>query len=168
MYFSNFPQTLFLVTPPGYGKNAEYVSAVDITKNVRFKKEFLDKITIYDWYLIKESDTLEITSEKLYGSPYYHWVLMLLNDMYDYRTDFPMDSSTFDDYIKEKYGSIETAKSTVSYRRDQNGYVVDESQAHTIVYAYDHEAAINDSKRRIKILSPEMLVITLEQFNRIL
>ena len=175
MYFSNFPKTLYLISPPGYQHNAEYVSLVDITKNVRFKKSVLDNITLYDWYLIKEGDTMEITSERLYGSPHYHWVLMLLNDMYDWRNDFPLESSQFDSYMIEKYGSIETAKSTISFYRDSRGFVVDSDNIGSdglldveAVYAYDHELAINDSKRRIKIISPELLAIVLENFRRLI
>lgn len=169
MYFSNFPQTLFLVSPPGHAKPAEYVSVVDITKNVRFKKDVLDNISVYDWYLIKEGDTLEITSEKLYGSPYYHWILMLLNGMYDYRNDFPLEPAQFDAHMIEKYGSIETARSTISFYRNEDGWVVDaDTPGAQAVYAYDHEIAINDSKRRIKIISPEMLQVTLDHFRSLM
>lgn len=103
-YFSNFPKTLFLLKPAGYQTPAEYVALTDITRNVRFKKEVIDNITLYDTYNIKEGDTPEIVSEKLYGTPYYHWVIMLLNDRYDYINDFPMPQNVFDRYIKQKYG----------------------------------------------------------------
>lgn len=176
MYFSNFPQTLYQVNPPRPGEREEFVTLTDITKNVRFKKEILSNITLYDWYLIKEGDSIETTSEKLYGSPHYHWVLMLLNDMYDYRNDFPLESFQFDKYIIEKYGSIQTAKSTISFYRNELGYVVDSDNVNPItglsdaeaVYAYDHELAVNDQKRRIKIISPEMLAVVLDNFRRIL
>jgi hypothetical protein len=104
-YFSNFPKTLFLVKPAGYKQPAEYVSLTDITRNVRFKKEVIDNITLYDTYNIKEGDTPELISEKLYNTPYYHWVIMLLNDRYDYINDFPMSQATFDRYIEQKYSA---------------------------------------------------------------
>lgn len=176
MYFSNFPQALYQVNDPRVGEPARFVALTDITKNVRFKKDILDKITLYDWYLIKEGDSMESTSEKLYGSPYYHWMLMLLNDMYDYRNDFPLEARQFDKYIIEKYGSIQIAKSTISFYRDDRGYVVDSDNVNPItglsnveaIYAYDHELAINDDKRRIKIISADMLAVVLDNFRRIL
>jgi hypothetical protein len=175
MYFSNFPGTLFQISPAKFGEPARFASLVDITKNVRFKKEVIDNIVLYDWYMIKEGDSIETTSEKLYGSPHYHWVLMLLNDMYDWRTDFPLETFQFDDYMIDKYGSIETAKSTVSFYRNSQGFVVDSDHIGLAgivdaeaVFAYDHELAINDSKRRIKIISKELLATVLENFRRLI
>ena len=175
MYFSNFPQTKFQISPPGFQTPEVYVSLTDITKNVRFKKEILDNIALYDYYLIKEGDSMEDTSERLYGSPFYHWILMLFNEMYDWRKDFPLETYQFDEYIIEKYGSIITAKSTISFYRNSQGYVVDSDNLNSegildaeAVYVYDHELAINDAKRRIKIISPQLLATVLENFNRLL
>ena len=113
MYFSNLPKTLFQVSPPGYGKPEEYVLMTDITRNIRFKKDVIDKIIDYNLYVMKESDRLEVVSEKLYGSPYYHWILMLLNDRYDYLKDFPLPADAFELYIEQKYGSAEIAKQII-------------------------------------------------------
>lgn len=127
-YFSNFPKTLFLLTPASYKTPAEYVSITDITRNVRFKKEVLDNIVLYDTYNIKEGDTPEIVSEKLYGSPYYHWVLMLLNDRYDYVNDFPMPQYVFDAYIEKKYDSVEVEGNNyleTTYGTTSRGLLVD-------------------------------------------
>ena len=105
MYFTNFPNTYYQISPPSRNKAPVYVNLIDITTNVRFKKEILDNIVAYDYYLMRESDTIEIVSEKLYGSPYYHWLLMLFNDRYDYLNDFAMSGSVFEEYIKKKYPS---------------------------------------------------------------
>lgn len=104
-YFNNFPTTLYEVAPASYNKSAEYVALTDITRNVRFKKDVVDNIVLYDFYDIKENETIEIVSENLYGSPYYHWVLMLLNNKFDYINDFPLDSLAFSDFIAQKYNS---------------------------------------------------------------
>jgi hypothetical protein len=121
-YFSNFPKTLFLLKPAAYQVPAEYISLTDITRNVRFKKEVLDNIVLYDTYNIKEGDTPEIVSEKLYGTPYYQWVLMLLNDRYDYVMDFPMSQESINDYIKEKFNEDYLEE---TYGVDANGLIVD-------------------------------------------
>ncbi len=175
MYFSEFPDTLYLVTPPGLQTPAEYVLLKDITKNVRFKREILNSVVLYDWYVIKENETPEIIAENLYGSPYYHWVIMLLNDMYDWRKDFPKNGASFDAYIVKVYGSLETAKSTVAYYVNQNGLVVDAdyldyegNNSVTAVSVYDSELAANDAKRRIKIISPQLLTTVLNNFRELM
>lgn len=103
MYFINFPTTLYQLYPAARGKPAEYVAMIDITRNVRFKKEVIDNIVLYDYYVMKEFDTIETTSERLYGTPYYHWVLMLLNERYDYINDFPRNGDSFDSYVTNEY-----------------------------------------------------------------
>lgn len=106
MYFSNFPATYYELKPAQYGRPAEYVALTDISRNVRFKKEVLDKITVYDKYIMSDGQTLEHVSEELYGSPYYHWVLMLLNDRFDYVNDIPLSSRAFEAYIERKYNFL--------------------------------------------------------------
>lgn len=103
MYFKNFPTIKYEVAPAGYKTPAKNVALLDITTNIRFKKQILENITAYDYYTVEDGDTLEIISEKLYDSPNYNWLLMLLNDIYDYRSDFLMDQETFDRYIANKY-----------------------------------------------------------------
>jgi hypothetical protein len=121
MYFSNMPKTLYQVSPPSLGKDPEFVLLTDITRNYRFKKDIIDKIVIYDEYVMKDGETPELLSEMLYDSPYYHWVLMLLNDRYNYRTDFAIPSMYFDDYIASKYGTVELAKTTIIDVLDTRG-----------------------------------------------
>lgn len=184
MYFKNFPQTRFLVSPPGYRKNAVYVSAVDITVNIRFIKQLIDNISLYEYYNIQEGETLEIISEKVYDSPHYNWVIMLLNNIYDYRNDFIMSDLAFEKYIIQKYDTKETAQSTVhGYRNDdgiwstQYSFELEDDTIRKVkkddaksnfdfkpVYAYEYEIEQNEKKRRIKLISTDMLAIVLQNF----
>lgn len=113
MYFSNFPKTLYQISDSNYKKQAEHVLLTDITRNYRFKREVIDKITNFNFYIMEDNETIEIVSEKLYGSPYYHWILMLLNDRYDYIYDFALPADIFEQYIKNKYGNSENAKQLI-------------------------------------------------------
>ena len=124
MYFSRFPQILHLSKAPKYReKRSEYL-LTDITANVRFRKDILDKVTLFDYYIIKEGETPEIVSEKLYDSPMYHWMIMLLNDMYDYRIDWPMTALALDKYIEKKYETLSAAKSKILFFVDEGGNVI--------------------------------------------
>jgi hypothetical protein len=103
MYFSNFPKTMYQVRAATFNRPAEYVVLTDITRNVRFKKDVLDNIAIYDLYIMTEGETIEQVSERLYGSPHYHWVLMLYNDRFNYVADLPLTSQALDNHINAKY-----------------------------------------------------------------
>lgn len=109
MYFDNFPKILydFDLTPDSqeYAVSGPTFQLVkDITKNIRFKKEFMDQIGFYEIYRLGDGETLDRVSEKLYGTPHYHWMLMLLNQRYDYIEDYPIEGSELDALVKDKYG----------------------------------------------------------------
>lgn len=88
MYFKEFPKFLYDFK---YSNNQTKTSVVtDITRNIRFRKEILDNITVFDEYDIVDGETPEIIAEKIYGNPEYHWIIMLANQRYDYLTDFPL------------------------------------------------------------------------------
>lgn len=77
----------------------------DISTNIRFKKEVLNDILLFDEYDIIDGETPEIISEKAYGTPHYHWLIMLLNERYDYINDFPLSTQQLYRHVDETYGS---------------------------------------------------------------
>ena len=101
MYFANFPK---IVYDFDLSNGIDYRIITDITRNVRVRKQIIENITLYDYYDIGEGETPEIISEKVYGTPYYHWVIMLVNQRYDYVNDFPLTQRELDAYIDQKYG----------------------------------------------------------------
>jgi hypothetical protein len=101
MYFANFPK---IVYDFDLGAGTDYRIITDITRNVRLRKQILENISLYDYYDIQEGETPEIISEKVYGTPYYHWVIMLVNQRYDYINDFPLSTLELEAYIARKYG----------------------------------------------------------------
>jgi hypothetical protein len=101
MYFKDFPVFLYDFN---YGNGVTKTSVVkDITRNIRIKKEVLANVSLYDEYDIIDGETPEIIAEKFYGSPEYHWVIMLANEKLDYATDFPMQETVLQRHITEVY-----------------------------------------------------------------
>lgn len=100
MYFKDFPQFLYDFN---YGDKIKTSIVKDITRNIRFRKDVLSNITLYDEYDIVDGETPEIIAEKFYGSAEYHWVVMLGNGKYDYRADFPMIEPVLQRHIEDVY-----------------------------------------------------------------
>lgn len=101
MYFKNFPSFLYDFDH-GNGKSKTAV-VKDVTRNVRVKKELLSNVSLYDEYDIVDGETPEIIAEKFYGTPEYHWIIMLANDKYDYISDFPLQETYLQKHIKTAY-----------------------------------------------------------------
>lgn len=102
-YFKDFPQYLYDFN---YGNKTKTSVVVDITRNIRFKREVLSNIALYDEYDIVDGETPEIIAEKFYGTPEYHWVIMMANEKYDYRNDFPLPDPVLIKHIQEAYNPI--------------------------------------------------------------
>lgn len=107
MYFKNFPSYLYDFN---YGNGVTKTTVVkDITRNMRVKKDILRNISLYDEYDIVDGETPEIISEKFYGTPEYHWIVMLANDKYDYISDFPMSETYLQKHIETSYNPVLTS-----------------------------------------------------------
>jgi len=71
--------------------------------------------TLYYPYDIKEGETPEFIATAYYGSPKFHWVVLLTNEMTDPHWDWPLPSVQFEKYIVAKYGSLEAASTTTHH-----------------------------------------------------
>ena len=109
MYFKEFPKFLYDFKQPD--GTTEFSMVRDITRNVRFRKEILENLTLYDEYDIVDGESPEIIAEKVYGNPKYHWVIMLANQKYDWVTDFPRDETTFERFVIQEFNPTINATS---------------------------------------------------------
>lgn len=101
MYFKDFPQFLYDFN---YGNDKVKTSVVvDVTRNIRVKKHVLANVALYDEYRIIDGETPEIIAEKFYGTPEYHWIVMLANEKYDYAKDFPLTEPVLQKHISSYY-----------------------------------------------------------------
>ncbi len=169
-YFKNFP--VAVIDFSDFGEEPKEILISDIITNVRIRSELFTNLTYYEEYDIREGETPEIISEKFYGTPYYHWIIMLTNERYDYINDFPLGQKQLEEYIAEKYGAtadnIRHYVSTAGYIV-MSDYVNDNGVADaTPVTNYEYEVEQNESKRRIKIIPPDILGEVLRQFREIL
>lgn len=164
MYFKNFDQLYYDFEING---KRELKVVTDIVKNVRFRKEILANITLYDEYDIKDGETPEMIAEKVYGNPNYHWIIMLVNERYDGVSDFPLSYHQLEKHITTKYGAGH--EYDTHHYIDSNGYIVDSfNPTATSVSNYDYEDQLNESKRRIKLISKDVINSILKNFNDLL
>jgi hypothetical protein len=162
MYFKDFPNFLYDFK---YGDTLKTAIVSDITRNVRVRKEILSSVTIYDEYDIEDGETPELIAEKIYGDAKYHWIVMLANDTADYLTDFPLEEHKLVKVIQDKYTNI----NAIHHYENSDGFVVnsDDPDAYP-VSNNEYERRLNETKRRIKLVSPKLLNIILKNFKDLL
>lgn len=107
---------------------------------VILNKIFSNRYVFYP-YTVKNGMRPEQVAEKYYGDPNLVWIVYLSNNIIDPYYDWTMDDETFNQYLTSKYGSVDTAKSTVA------GYRVNWYEDTTIL-STDQYAFLNDYEKK--------------------
>jgi len=168
-YFKEFPTVSYDLK-----KNGKFELLTNITLRFKINQILKSKRALYFSFTIPENMKADAVAYELYGDASLDWLLYLLNDIFDPEYDWPLDSFSLNRYIKEKYGSISTAQSTVQYYEKivapakilfdgtiipEKTYKIDQTTYNTLgpserreVSAYEYEFLLNDNKRNISII----------------
>lgn len=113
-FFDLFPKVLYDISG-GKSKPKSFDYPTNILFRLRVVRDVITNSSAYYEYLVKESDTPDILAFNIYGTSEAHWVILFANDMVDPQYDWPLNSRDFQNYIINKYGSIENAKTTIHH-----------------------------------------------------
>lgn len=108
-YFSYLPTVPYEI----FDGSNQYKVVTDIFKRARATLEARTDKTIYYRYHVQEGQLPEHVAYNYYGSPDYHWVVLLMNDIRDPQWCWPLDSFAFEKFVANKYGSVETASTQI-------------------------------------------------------
>jgi len=159
MYFKNFPEFIYDFISGGSSKTS---LVKDITRNIRFRRDILANVTVYDEYDIIDGETPEIIAEKIYGNAEYHWIIMLANDRYDYIEDFPLAEYQLVKVIASKYPGTQNS---IHHYVDAKGFVVNSDAPGAVSVSNEQdERNKNEAKRRIKIVSSNIINTILKDY----
>ena len=129
---------------------------------------------------MKDGYRPEMVSNEVYGTPAYAYLILMFNDIYDPVFDWPLGLRQFDNYIVNKYGSIDSAISTVKYYYqiirpevartgtseripavkfivDQTAYNALSEDNRTTISEYDWEFELNDEKTEIQMINSGLI-----------
>ena len=142
----------------------DIITGIDITSSIKIK-EYLKRYSAvaYQPYVITDGERPDQVSSKLYGTPDYSWIVMLVNEMYSIYDDWPRSSQAFKNYIIEKYGSIGYAQINYKYYNnyddeiDLTSYNLLASSDRKIESLYEYEERKNTNKSKIKIIRPSLI-----------
>lgn len=110
-YFKNFSYLLY----PDFKDSNQFQILKNITSRVVRKINPYDDKTIFYKYTMKDTETIESISLKLYGTQQYYWTILLANNLFDRNYDFPLGNKEFNAYIEEKYYSSSNAAQQYKY-----------------------------------------------------
>ena len=169
-YFNQFGTMLY--DPAGDGSAK---LCTNIMSRVRVRANMKKEIVMLDKYDVKENETPEIVADRHHGSPYYHWVVMILNDISDVNHDWVKSTRQMQKYLLSKYTETELTEThhyeipqtsgdiTVMIEVENTTY-----PSATIVTNYEYEVALNEEKRSIDLLRNEYLTFFVDEFEGIM
>jgi hypothetical protein len=108
-YFSKFPRYITKTLD-----NNQIVIA-DFFSRVAQSQRASDKTSVLLPYIILDGETPELVANKFYGTPFYHWILLLINDITNPRTEWPLESRYVISLIFDKYTFELTVDDTTQY-----------------------------------------------------
>ena len=113
-FFANYPRIAYDVS----GSNSivpNYTVAVNLMIRNKLKETVEDDVTVYYPYIIPEGMRPDVLSYQYYGDTIYTWTIFLVNNIVDPYWEWPLSYKDFREYVSDKYGSIETAKSQIHH-----------------------------------------------------
>ena len=147
----------------------------NIMKRVRMRANMKKEVVMLDQYDVKENETPEIVADKHHGSVYYHWVVMMINDVADVNHDWVKSTRQLQKYLLSKYTETQLTEAhhyeisqtsgdtTVKLEVENTTY-----PSATVVTNYEYEVALNETKRKIDLLRNDYLIAFTEEFERLI
>lgn len=155
-YFSAFPSILYSVD----GKSAQLIT--DFIRRVSVSPFSKTNGVVYTKYDIIDGETPESVADKFYGSTRLHWIILLVNEIVDPRYDWCMQQNDLISYCENKYDNIYA----IHHWENADGLVVDQSPQAFPVSNFDFENELNEKRRSIKILLPQLVDEFVREFQK--
>ena len=107
---------------------------------------------------------------KLYDDAELHWIILIVNDITNIYSDWPMSTPNFNRFITEKYDDIDAVHhyeinatsgdttKTINIGTDNSDY-----PSATSITNYEYEEAEQEKKRKIKLLDPIYVTQVVEE-----
>lgn len=161
-FFEYLPNTLYSFD------SSQILTVKHIFRRFKFYDAVKENARAFTTYKILDGETPDMVSYKFYGTPDYHWVILMFNDIVDPFGQWPMSHVDLNSYVESKYGKDNMYVD--SHWVNEKGQSVDPNHYQGVLNTdgtytqdmipitnYDYEEKINDSKRKIYIPKEEYI-----------
>jgi hypothetical protein len=184
-YFQKFP--LINYDFAILGEETKPYLVTDIIQRVKISNFDIKAVGAFDIYTITDGDTPEIVSDKYYGTPYYHWLILMVNDIIHGLDGFPKSQRDLERYCVEKYGAVgmygahhyeDALGGYINGIVDGNSLIIFDSvsmtwgaipiSSYSTISNYEYEDRINENKRIIYLLKPVFVSTIVSEVDRLM
>tara|TARA_B100000900_G_scaffold397898_1_gene398723 strand:- start:42 stop:677 length:636 start_codon:yes stop_codon:yes gene_type:complete len=141
-YFSYIPDIAYEERPLKYPFSlAESVIAKNFFKRFKLNDKVFNYVVYFNKYSITDGERPDMLAQKLYGDPYFDWVILLTNNMVNVQYDWPKTNyelyKILESEYNDPYNDIHHYE-TIQIGRYPRGLRVDKA-------FYDKQHKINDN-----------------------
>jgi len=197
-YFRKLPNLNYPSLLKTRESNTDFVQTKNLFRRVKVREDLFANFMQFDKYKIVGDERPDNVAQKVYDNDDLDWIILLSNNIVDLNNEWPLTQFQLNEFLNEKYSPQELVSihhyETLELRDSKNqlilpaGIVVDEDfnleylsggqvkstnslvdgRPVKAVTFYDYENNLNDKKRNINVLKPELLGIFIRDFERIM
>lgn len=178
-YFRKLPDLLYPSLKGEKNSSFDYAKIKNLFKRARIREDLLNVFTVFEQYVVVGDDRPDNVANTYYNDPGLDWLILIINDIHNVRSDWPMAQNDFNKYLNEKYtpselyqihhyetkevrndlgelvlpqGIVVNSNFTFSY---VNGSTTETYSSLNLVTNFDYENRVNEEKRNVYLLRPE-------------
>lgn len=114
-FFNSFPKIKYDINNSTTFQSGSHENVTNIFFRLGIIQNALNNISSYIVYDIEDGETPELLAERFYGDAGANWVILLANNIVDPQFEWPLDYTSFQQYIVDRYGSSEIAQTTTHH-----------------------------------------------------
>ena len=168
----------------------DFLLVKNIWRRAQVLVEYKSEVTIFTEITVGDGERPEDIATRYYGTPFFNWTILVINDIVDYYNQWPRSIVQLQDYINSKYTNPQATKHHVTTEvKDANeniivpaGKVVPSNfqvayfNGSTTVTASPvasvtnaaYEFDLNAKKQTIQIVKPDIIEDFVDVYNKIL
>ena len=197
-YFRRLPDLDYPSLLKNRESNTDFVQTKNLFRRAKVREDLFANFMQFNKYKIMGDERPDNVAEKVYNSSNLDWVVLMSNNIIDINNEWPLTQFQLNLFLSEKYSPQQLVSihhyETLELRDNKNqlilpaGIVVNEDfnmeylsggqvkstnslvdgRPVKAVTFYDYENDLNDKKRNINVLKPELLGVFIRDFERIM
>ena len=197
-YFRKLPNLNYPSLLKTRESNTDFIQTKNLFRRVKVREDLFANFMQFDKYKVVGDERPDNVAQKVYDNDDLDWIVLISNNIVDLNNEWPLTQSQLNEFLNDKYTPQELVSihhyETLELRDRRNqlilpaGIVVDEdfnleylsggqvkstnslvdgSPVKAVTF-YDYENDLNDKKRNINVLKPELLGVFIRDFERIM
>ncbi len=195
-YFSYLPNVEYISRIPGDQRINSFIEVKNLFKRVQLSSDIFQDITNFTKYNIQGDERPDNVAYRIYDDETLDWIVLLSNNIINIQDEWPMTDIIFEKYMNRKYGvtaydsvhhyetkEVKASDGTTiilkkglevpsdfsfTYYDEETDLSTTITDTNTGITNYQYEQRIQDKKRSIFLLRPQLIATAVSDIKRLL